>query len=364
MKKILLTLACTGLCCLLLGAQGNDKDKDKDKDKAQDKDSDTLRSYADKMNFWVGATIQGKLFPDPEFQQTLGREFNSGVSFVLMHLTQPQKGQYNFGSMDRDIKYARAHNMKLFGQALIYRNEHSPDWLAFRNGGCNMSADQTDRLMKEHIQSVVRHGGDTFYGWEVVNESTLPQGNGCWSKILGREPMIAKAFQYAREASPDSMLLLNETFGRNGVDKNHVDDFFKMVESLKSHGAPIDAVGAEMHLEADKLRPDYLREFQYFLDRARKANVQAMVTEMDVYQGHPGSFPDAFAHQKEIFYNVAHACLKDSNCKGFTVWGLSDKGSWQPTWAGITDTKPLLFDESYQKKPAYFGLLQALKEGR
>lgn len=351
MKKTVFTIVCTGLCCLMLSAQA--------------KDTDTLRFYADKMDFWVGATIQGKLFPDPEFQQILGREFNSAVSFVLMKLTQPEPGQFNLGSMDRDIKYARAHNMKLFGQALVYRDNNSPDWLRFGGGSCGgMSADKLDHILKEQIQTVVRHGGDDFYGWEVVNETLEPGQNGCWSKILGQEELITKAFQYAREASPNGMLLLNETFGRQGLEKGKIDDFFKLVKKVKSKGAPIDAVGAEMHLEADQVRSSYMDEFNYFLESARKAGVQAMVTEMDVYQGRQGALPDGFGKQKEIMYNVAHACLKDTNCKGFTVWGVSDKGAWQPAFRGISDAQPVLFDSNYNKKPAYSGLLQALKEGR
>jgi endo-1,4-beta-xylanase len=91
--------------------------------------------------------------------------------------------------------------------------------------------------------------------------------------------------------------------------------------------------------------------------------VEAHVTEMDVYQGPAGAFPDPFEHQKEIFYNVAHTCLQDSNCKEFSVWGVADRTAWHPG-GGLADTAPLLFDENYAKKPAYFGVLQALKEGR
>jgi GH35 family endo-1,4-beta-xylanase len=47
----------------------------------------------------------------------------------------------------------------------------------------------------------------------------------------------------------------------------------------------------------------------------------------------------------------------------FSVWGVGDRNAWHPG-GGLSDTAPLLFDESYGKKPAYFGVLQALKEGR
>lgn len=329
------------------------------------KDSESLRQYADKMGFLVGTVIQGRFFQqDPPYRSVLGKEFNLGISIVLMRQTQPERGQFNFGGMDRDRDFAHAHNMKLFGQALVYRNSTSPDWLRFQTGQCGgWSSRELDEVLKQQIETVVRHGGDAFYGWEVVNEALEPGHNGCWSRVLGDEQLIAKSFRYAREATPQGLLLLNETFGRDGVDKKKVDEFFGMVSRLKGQGVPIDAVGIEMHLEAQKLHPDYVDEFKYFLSAARKAGVEAHVTEMDVYQGPAGAFPDPFAKQKEIFYNIARSCLQDSNCKEFSVWGVADRTAWHPG-GGLSDTAPLLLDESYQKKPAYFGVLQALKEGR
>lgn len=333
-------------------------------DEAQDDAS--LRSYAEKAEIWVGAPIQGKFFnQDPLYQSTLGREFDLATSIVLMKLTQPEQGQFNFSGMERDMRFAKAQNMKLFGQALVYRNDNSPGWLRFNSPGCGgWSPEQLDRILKEHIDTVVRHGGDMYYGWEVVNESLSPGANGCWSRVLGDEQLLAKAFRYAHSANPNAVLLLNETFGRDGVDTEKVDRFFNRIKRLKSQGVPIGAAGVEMHLEAPQLRANYIEEFKHFLDGARDAGVQAYITEMDVYQGSPGSFPHPFEKQREIFYNVVRACLQDSNCRGFSVWGLGDRNAWHPPSRNLADTAPLLLDENYGKKPAYYGVLVALKEGR
>ena len=48
----------------------------------------------------------------------------------------------------------------------------------------------------------------------------------------------------------------------------------------------------------------------------------AQVTEIDVYQGPEGAMQDPFENQKTIYYNIAHACLQDTNCTTFTTWGL------------------------------------------
>ena len=164
----------------------------------------------------------------------------------------------------------------------------------------------------------------------MVNEPTDPTHNGCWSRVLGDDDYMVKAFQYAREANPNALLLLNDTFGQGGIDKARSDEFFALVDRVKAAGAPIDAVGTEMHWELPQLRPTYLDEFKSFLDRARKAGVKVHITEMDVYQG-PDDTPEAFAKQKEVFYNVVHTCLKDSNCIGFMTWGIADRYTWLRT---------------------------------
>jgi endo-1,4-beta-xylanase len=330
-------------------------------------DSETLRQAAQKSNFWVGTTIQGRMWNrDPEYKPVLGREFNAAVSIVFQGITQPERGRFNWDPMDEAMRFAKQNNIKLMGHCLVYKNAVAASWLRFNNGACGgWSAKDLDEILKDQITNVVHHGGDSYYAWEVVNEPTEPHHNGCWSRILGDDEYIAKAFRYAREANPNAMLILNDTFGQGGIDKDRAETFWALVKRLKAAGVPIDAVGTEMHWEMPQLRPSYLDEFKEFLDNARKAGVKVNVTEMDVYQGDTDS-PEVFAKQKEIFYNVVHACLQDSNCVGFMTWGIADRYTWLRTsdWKNFPNAKPVLFDDDFKKKPAYYGVLQALKEGR
>jgi endo-1,4-beta-xylanase len=329
-----------------------------------------LRQPADKLGFRVGALIQGKYWnDDPRYRATLGREFNLAISMVFMRNTQPEKGRFNFNGMDRDMRFAREHNLKLFGAALVYRNQHSPSWLRFMGPLCaGWRADALEQVLRDHIHTVVRYGGDAYWAWEVVNEPLQPAKNGCWSRVIGREAVIEKAFRFAREANPKALLVLNETFGREGVDREKTDEFFALIRRLKSAGAPIDVAGIQMHLRAHVLRPSYLEEFKYFLQEARKAGVNVHVTEMDVYQGPAGSSADPWKKQEEVYYNVLRTCLDDSNCTAFMVWGLHDESTWlkhrNDASLDLPDAKPLLFDDQFAGKPAYFGVLRALQKGR
>ena len=45
---------------------------------------ETLRKAADPMGFWVGTTIQGRMWNrDPAYKPVMAREFNAGVSIVF-----------------------------------------------------------------------------------------------------------------------------------------------------------------------------------------------------------------------------------------------------------------------------------------
>lgn len=327
-------------------------------------DKETLRQYADKLGIGIGSAIQGKYWnQDPQFRQIVGTEFNRAVSIIPMRFTEPQPDRFEFESMNRDMAFAKEHNMKLFGTTLIYRNAEAAPWLRFNTLTCGgWEPDELSAAMKNYIETVVRHGGDSYFAWDVVNEPTAPGHNRCWSRVLGDDEVIAKAFRYAKEAYPNTLLVLNDTFGQAGLDRERVDNYFALVKRLKAQGVPIDVAGTEMHLQAQQLHPNYLDEFKYFLDGARKLGVQVHITELDIYQGPAGAFADPYAKQKEVYYNVVHSCVQDPNCTSITIFGVTDKYSWLRD--DNPDANPLLFDDSYRKKPAYYGVLQALKDGR
>jgi endo-1,4-beta-xylanase len=326
---------------------------------------EALRTYADRMHFWFGTTLQGLFWNNPKYVQLVSTHFNSGVSIVLFQTNQPEPGRFDFHIIDGQKEFAQQHDMKLFGVALIYRPAEAPAW--FFPACRTWSKEKLDAVMKERIQTIVRRGGDTYYGWEVVNEPTQGTHNGCWSKVLGDYDYIAKAFRYADEANPKAELLLNDGFGHDGVDKVHAKEFFDIIRHLKADKIHIDAAGIQMHLRPENLHPGYVDEFKWFLSEARNIGVQVQVTEMDVMLP-PGGGPDLLQKQREMYYNILHTCLKDTNCTGFTVWGTGDalrhRKENDPEGDGFMQQRPLPFDANLEPKPAFDGLMQALKEGR
>lgn len=366
----------------------------------------TLREQADRTGFLVGTTIRDmrdKATWEP-YALTLVQEFNYVTIFTNMDGVETERGKFRFDVRDAQVAFAKEHGLKMKGHPLVWdklgglevplgqnKNADTPAWLKFNQPDCGgWSPAELDQIMKEWIQTFVSHYKGSITAWDVVNEplkDSRPPGavrpiaerdlipgpytpsdlkNRCWTRILG-EDYIAKAFKYAHEADPDALLILNEYFGV-GTDRVKLDKFLELVPKLKAQGVPIDAAGYQMHLDATArfrdpagniqigIPPAYLEDFRNFLKNARDIGIQVHVTEMDVYIP-PG--PDLPQKLKEIYKGVLSTCLQFANCTALTTWGITDK--YGLIRDAHSDAAPLLFDDHYQPKPAYYGVMEALK---
>jgi endo-1,4-beta-xylanase len=57
-----------------------------------------------------------------------------------------------------------------------------------------------------------------------------------------------------------------------------------------------------------------------------------------------------------------HACLGAASCTAFSTWGVGDRDSWILQFFSGWGY-PLLFDTSYQPKPAFTALKSELASG-
>ena len=58
---------------------------------------------------------------------------------------------------------------------------------------------------------------------------------------------------------------------------------------------------------------------------------------------------------------MIHACIAVHGCEEVTTWGVTDAQTWldgSSPW--LKPTRPLLFDTSFQPKPAYFAVRNAI----
>jgi len=262
---------------------------------------------------------------------------------------QPERPtRWNFAPADAIVDFAEDNDLPVRGHTLIWHSQlppfvdaSLPDWRL--------------RLYAEQhlIRTVDRYRGDV-YGWDVVNEAIADDGSlrvSPFSEAFG-EQYIAHAFRLARLVDWQAKLYYND-YGIEGFGAKS-DAVYALMERLldRRTRAPVDGVGFQGHFDA-RFVPSYdelVANFQRFADLGLKVNV----SELDVRVARiGGSRAHRLAVQKEIYKRIAAACVAVEACEGITTWGFTDAHSWVDSTFGADD--PLLLDDSYNKKPAYFG---------
>ena len=129
---------------------------------------------------------------------------------------------------------------------------------------------------------------------------------------------------------------------------------YELVADLKANGVPIDGVGLQMHVSASGQPPD--GEIAANMSRLAALGLVVHISEMDVRINNlSGTDQARLDAQRARYRDVVRVCVAEPRCGAITFWGFTDAHTW------IGGDRPLLFDAQYQPKPAYFGVLDALR---
>ena len=275
---------------------------------------------------------------------------------------RPTRESYDFSQIDELVAYAKRHNMPMQAHHYLWgEKKWLPDWLI--NG--DFSPEELDTIMRDHIYNVGKRYSGTIAEWTVVNEAFTRGENiyglddwwGIHTKSNHYE-YIDKAFRWAREADPKSVLILND-FG-NERQNNISDLMYNYVKGALQRGVPIDAIGMQMHIDGSN--PPGKEEVIANMKRFAALGLKTYVTEFDVNMADAkGSYKEKAEIEKKIYYDMMRACIESKVCPSFAFLGITDKETWY-NYMGLTQPMPLMFDEYYKPKPAYYGLRQALEE--
>lgn len=197
-----------------------------------------------------------------------------------------------------------------------------------------------------------------------------------WLDTIG-PAYIPIAFRLAKKYDRHAKLYYNDyNLEYNGAKTEGAK---RIVNLIKSYGVQIDGVGYQGHVasESTPTAPGAVPD-QATLEAALRATadlgVDVVYTEIDIRMNTPAT-PEKLAVQESAFERVAKSCLAVNRCVGMSVWvcfasfdsfvmltryeGISDKYSWIP---GVFEGEgaALLWDENYNKKPAYKGFLKGI----
>lgn len=308
----------------------------------------------------IGVAINvDALRDDVEYQKLVKEHFNSITPENIMKPINihPEKDVFNWGPSDSLVEYCIKNNIKVHGHTLIWHNQ-LPDWMVNFQG----SKAEWEDMMKEHIREIVLRYKGKVRGWDVVNEAFEEDGslrNNIWLQNIG-ETYIEKAFLYAHNADPNALLFYNDfNLEFNPAKREKVIQF---LNTVRNRGVTVHGIGLQSHIY--HTYPSELLIKESF-DDVVKNNYQIHVSELDV-SVNPFSvdieLTNELLEQQAKQYETVARLFKNlpvDKKYGLTIWGVSDNYSWIPTFF-LREDYPLLFDDMYQKKPAFFRLKSTL----
>jgi len=390
---------------------------------AQSADKPALKD-AFKDRFHIGTAVNRAIVTGTSFRRTselLSRDvalvkdqFNQVVAendmkWALIH-PRPGPDGYDFGPADAFVNFGLSNRMDLAGHTLVWHAQ-TPHWVfagtnppppgvtnapasvvadtnapgtnRFRRGrfgggffgrytGPRASREELLERMREHIHTVVGRYKGKVKVWDVVNEAIADDGtnilrNTLWLEIIGPD-FIAKAFQYAHEADPDTILRYNDYGLENPAKRRKL---IALIKSLQEQKVPVHAIGSQAHVNVSIS----FETMDQALTEMAALSLPLHLTELDVNSAQGGQrgfgadiaenaattqgglVSDAERKLADAYAGLFRAFLKhDKHVEMVTFWGANDANSWR------ANGRPLLFDGNSQPKPAFHAVIAEAKK--
>ena len=306
-----------------------------------------LRSLAASRDFYVGyASLKDfDVRPDSGIYTAIAtEEFNmvTTENSVKWGEVNPEPNEWRWKSFDKEMQLAHANGMLMHGHPLIWHRQ-LPGWVR------ELPIHQREGVMLDYITHVITRYGAYVPLWDVVNESLEEDGTfrqSIWFESMG-ESYIDKAFEQAARNAPRSRLLYNDY--DVAWEGPKADGMYRLVKRLLDEGVPLHGVGFQLHIFTDfDLQDSVRRNFQRFAD----LGLEIYVTELDVSLRSGASLEQ----QAAVYQDIMSLCLEQPACRALQTWGFTDRYSWRKQY------DPLMFDDDYNTKPAYFTLQQRLSQ--
>lgn len=345
---------------------------------------------------------------------TLGNELKPDAMFGYSNKKAPELVSYELNGEEYiapKMDFSRAEHMldyfekwnqenpdrqiKVRGHVLVWHSQ-TPEWFFHENYDKNepyLSPDEMDKRQEWYIKEVLTHFttkyDGLFYGWDVVNEAisdatgsyrTDVENSGdklsddthgsksSWWKVYQSNRYIINAFRFANKYAPDYVELYYNDYNECVPLKSN--GIIKLIEDVKAaSGTRLDGMGMQGHYDMTTPTGGQVK-----VAARRYAEVAGSVsiTELDLkssdsydgsYEEKEKEFRRQYYKYKEIYQGMAELADEGVSVKTLTVWGVIDRNSWlqsQNNVGGGSNGKhrqcPLLFDDNYKAKPAFYAM--------
>ena len=236
---------------------------------------------------------------------------------------------FNWGTLDSIYDYTQSHN-------IIFK-EHVFVWGAQQPSG-SIGESDVKNWMNEFC---ARYPNTRLI--DVVNEPpphTEPSYSGAiGGGTNGNWQWITNSFLWAREACPNAILILNDYNNVEWADQTQ--HFIDIANTIKSAGAPIDALGAQAHGLSGGNTDTMIQLITQMHD---DTGLPVYVTEYDIDLDDDNAQLDRYQQHFEFF-------LSTDWIPGITIWGWVYGSTWVPASGLIRNGNA---------RPAFTWLMQQL----
>ena len=313
--------------------------------------------------FPVGTCLSTAELADPAYAALVVRQCSQVVpSWQLqMEATLRDDGRFDFAAADAIAAFARANGLGLHATSLLWYGER-PAALQRLDG----SGEPFARAVENYVTAAAGRYRGQASSWDVVNEAVEPDGSrlrDClWTRNLGGDAYVERAFEWARAADPHAVLVLNDFDLEKSVAKRRA--FLRVAERLLARGAPLGALGTQHHLD---MASDPAAIGPAMRELA-SLGLPLRVSELDCSTSGGPALPlaERLRRQGRLYGAVAEAflALPAHQRLAFCVWGLDDRRSWLRYQAGgDAEDRPCPFDDADAPKPAFWALADRFSRG-
>lgn len=295
----------------------------------------------------------------------------------------------DFSRADKLMDYIKTYNTQhqdspiyVRGHVLIWHSQ-TPEWFFhedYDDAKPYVSKDEMLKRIEYYIKEVTTHFETTYpdmiYAWDVVNEAVDDETgetrtNSSWYKVFGDNSFVSQAFVYANQyAGSNTKLFYNDYNETVPLKREGICRLLKQIKDTPN--ARIDGMGMQAHYNMES------PTISQFEEAARSYSAivdEIQLTELDLksssdYDGTNQSmeYTKQAYRYKAIFDKIKILGKEGINITSVTLWGTDDGNSWlqnSSSVGGGTDGNrpqcPLLFDDNYKAKPAYWGIVNPSK---
>ncbi|MCX7866765.1 MAG: endo-1,4-beta-xylanase [Limisphaera sp.] len=323
-------------------------------------------------------TRSAHVSPEPSLAAVAERWFRIGVG---VHDALPQRPE-DHALLLRHFRVVTPENsLKPAAVQPWAKDDRPPSWF-YPPGDTPADRQLLLQRMSNHIHTVVRRYRGRITEWDVVNEA-LDDGNhwlrpSGWSRFCDDE-FIAWAFRWTHQADPQALLIYNDYHNELPAKR---EKCLRLLRRLREQNVPIHAVGLQGHYEIDQVP---FEELERTFDALRALGLKAVISELDIdmiprarwwadggryreelarldpyRDGLPPELLDRQAQQYARLFRLfrRHADVVER----VSFWNLHDGQSWLNYFPWQRVNHPLLFDRNGRPKPAFYAVVEALRE--